>query len=66
MHSQICSVLAVALVHPGISALIGAVVGAGGVGVVSILALRAMNEWKSKSEPETDTDNDHQQDSIDD
>ena len=33
----------------GLSALIGAVVGAGGVGVVSILALRAMNEWKSKS-----------------
>ena len=36
----------------GISALIGAIIGAGGVGVVSILALRAMNEWKSKSEPE--------------
>lgn len=42
----------------GISALIGAIVGAGGVGVVSILALRAMNEWKSKKEPESDTKTD--------
>ena len=51
----------------GISALIGAIVGAGGVGVVSILALRAMNEWKSKSEPETGpSGEDNQQDSIDD
>ena len=50
----------------GISALIGAIVGAGGVGVVSILALRAMNEWKSKSEPQIDTGNGPQQDSIDD
>ena len=51
----------------GISALIGAIVGAGGVGVVSILALRAMNEWKSKSEPETDpSGKDGQQDTIDD
>ena len=51
----------------GISALIGAIVGAGGVGVVSILALRAMNEWKSKSEPETDlSGKDGQEDTIDD
>ena len=50
----------------GISALIGAIVGAGGVGVVSILALRAMNEWKSKSEPQIDTGNSPQQDAIDD
>jgi hypothetical protein len=40
----------------GLSALIGAVVGAGGVGVVSILALRAMNEWKSKSKGGVDHD----------
>ena len=51
----------------GISALIGAIVGAGGVGVVSILALRAMNEWKSKSEPETDpSGKDGQRDATDD
>ncbi|MBC95899.1 hypothetical protein CL649_03420 [bacterium] len=52
----------------GISALIGAIVGAGGVGVVSILALRAMNEWRSKSEPEpsANSDKDDQQDPIDD
>tara|TARA_Y100001970_G_scaffold242372_1_gene306740 strand:+ start:196 stop:621 length:426 start_codon:yes stop_codon:yes gene_type:complete len=52
----------------GISALIGTIVGAGGVGVVSILALRAMNEWKSKSDPKTDTSNgkDDQQDLQDD
>ena len=51
----------------GISALIGAIVGAGGVGVVSILALRAMNEWKSKSDPETDpSGKDGQEDTIDD
>ena len=52
----------------GISALIGAIVGAGGVGVVSILALRAMNEWKNKSEPETSADSvkDNQQDSVND
>ena len=52
----------------GISALIGAIVGAGGVGVVSILALRAMNEWRSKSEPEpsANSDKDDHQDPIDD
>ena len=52
----------------GISALIGAIVGAGGVGVVSILALRAMNEWRSKSEPEpsANSDKDDPQDPIDD
>ena len=33
----------------GLGALIGAVVGAGGVGVVSVLVLRAMNEWKAKT-----------------
>lgn len=47
----------------GLSALIGAVVGAGGVGVVSILALRAMNEWKSKSKGVVDNNfvsDDHQ------
>ena len=32
----------------GASALIGAIVGAVGVGVVSILVLRAMTEWRTK------------------
>ena len=36
----------------GLGALIGAVVGAGGVGVVSVLVLRAMNEWKAKTKIE--------------
>ena len=36
----------------GLGALIGAVVGAGGVGVVSVLVLRAMNEWKNKTKIE--------------
>lgn len=31
----------------GGSAVLGAVIGAAGVGVVSILALRAMGEWRS-------------------
>ena len=35
--------------------LIGALVGAGGVGIVSILVLRAMNEWKTKSQQQHDT-----------
>ena len=33
----------------GVSAIIGAVIGAGGVGVVSILVLRAMTEWRTKN-----------------
>ncbi|MCH1512158.1 MAG: hypothetical protein L7S58_01145 [Acidimicrobiales bacterium] len=32
----------------GLSALIGAIIGAVGVGVVSILVLRAMTEWRTK------------------
>ncbi|MDG2301356.1 MAG: hypothetical protein P8L22_06235 [Acidimicrobiales bacterium] len=32
----------------GISAIIGAIIGAGGVGVVSILVLRAVTEWRTK------------------
>lgn len=32
----------------GVSALIGAIIGAVGVGVVSILVLRAMTEWRTK------------------
>ncbi|MBG02344.1 MAG: hypothetical protein CL470_08750 [Acidimicrobiaceae bacterium] len=31
----------------GISAVVGALIGAGGVGVVSILVLRAMTEWRT-------------------
>jgi len=38
----------------GMGALIGALVGAGGVGIVSILVLRAMNEWKAKSDHQND------------
>ncbi len=34
----------------GISAIIGALVGAGGVGIVSILVLRAVTEWRTKSD----------------
>ena len=34
----------------GMGGLIGALVGAGGVGIVSILVLRAMNEWKTKNQ----------------
>ncbi len=30
----------------GLGALIGALIGAGGVAVVAVLALRAMNEWR--------------------
>ena len=32
--------------------LLGAVIGAAGVGVVAILALRAMGEWSSRQPPE--------------
>ena len=32
--------------------LLGAVIGATGVGVVAILALRAMGEWKQRQPPE--------------
>ena len=32
----------------GMSAIIGAIIGAGGVGVVSIVVLRAMTEWRTK------------------
>jgi len=39
----------------GMGGLIGALVGAGGVGIVSILVLRAMNEWKAKSQQQHDT-----------
>ena len=31
----------------GISAVVGAVVGAGGVAVVAVLVLRAMSEWRT-------------------
>ena len=34
----------------GISAIIGALIGAGGVGVVSILVLRAVTEWRNKDQ----------------
>ena len=39
----------------GMGGLIGALVGAGGVGIVSILVLRAMNEWKTKSHYQNNT-----------
>tara|TARA_B100001559_G_C16260043_1_gene511064 strand:- start:164 stop:502 length:339 start_codon:yes stop_codon:yes gene_type:complete len=32
----------------GISTIIGALVGAGGVGIVSVLVLRAVTEWRTK------------------
>ncbi len=35
--------------------LVGAVAGAVGVGVVAMLTLRAMNEWKSVEHPESET-----------
>ena len=37
----------------GMGGLIGALVGAGGVGIVSILVLRAMNEWKTKKQQQS-------------
>lgn len=40
-----------------IGALIGAVFGAGGVGVVASLTLRAMNEWNAVTHPEDDDPN---------
>ena len=50
----------------GISAIIGALIGAGGVGIVSVLVLRAVTEWRTKiiktqsksmsSEPESNVD----------
>ena len=33
----------------GISAIIGSLIGAGGVGVVSVLVLRAVTEWRTKN-----------------
>lgn len=36
-----------ATVAMGIGALVGAVITAGGVGVVTVLALRAMDEWRT-------------------
>jgi hypothetical protein len=41
-----CSTLA------GVVGLLGAVIGAVGVGIVAILALRAMGEWRSRLPPE--------------
>lgn len=35
----------------GGSGLLGAVIGAAGVGVVAVLALRAMGEWKQRQPP---------------
>ena len=43
-----CSTLA------GGAALLGAVIGAVGVGVVAILALRAMSEWRTRPTPDDD------------
>jgi hypothetical protein len=43
-------------VQTGIGGVIGAVIGAGGVAVVVVLALRAMGEWKTIQERETDAD----------
>ena len=37
-------------VPEGIGALIGAVLGAGGVAVVAVLVLRAMGEWNARPE----------------
>jgi hypothetical protein len=34
----------------GLGALVGAVIGAGGVAIVAVLALRAMNEWRRNQE----------------
>ena len=36
----------------GLVGLLGAVVGAVGVGIVAVLALRAMGEWAARPEPE--------------
>ena len=36
----------------GVVGLLGAVIGAAGVGVVAILALRAMGEWRQRQPPE--------------
>jgi hypothetical protein len=36
----------------GVGALVGALLGAGGVAVVTVLALRAMGEWKTIQERE--------------
>lgn len=38
----------------GGAGLLGAVIGAVGVGVVAILALRAMGEWKTRQSPDDD------------
>jgi hypothetical protein len=40
----------------GIGGVIGAVIGAGGVAVVVVLALRAMSEWKTIQEREADAE----------
>lgn len=38
-------------VPSGIGALVGAVTAAGGVGVVAVLTLRAMGEWRQIDQP---------------
>jgi predicted lipid-binding transport protein (Tim44 family) len=38
-----------------VGGLVGAIAGAVGVGVVAMLTLRAMNEWKSVDHPESET-----------
>jgi hypothetical protein len=38
----------------GGAGLLGAVLGAVGVGIVAVLALRAMGEWSARSRPEDD------------
>jgi hypothetical protein len=37
----------------GVGGLVGAVIGAVGVGVVSVLALRAMSEWRAIEQQDT-------------
>lgn len=44
----------------GVGAIIGGLTGAIGVGVVSNLALRAMNEWRAVEHPEAALDHNHE------
>lgn len=42
----------------GLSAILGALIGAVGVGIVAGLTLRAMNEWRAVQHPEAESPND--------
>ncbi|MDA3040584.1 MAG: hypothetical protein O3C27_13855 [Actinomycetota bacterium] len=48
----VADLLSTGSVWPALGGLVGAIIGAAGVGVVSALTLRAMGEWRAVEHPE--------------